>query len=122
MVICNIQISKYIFYNHLLQTSIQSILEHIVQDNEETTGRIVANLTDYAIINNVQELPVHSTFEGTTTTQLIKNVAGVLVFSANSAVRDLDPTNMLKFLRIQTKKYELLVAPEKEFTIICQQN
>lgn len=32
---------------------------------------------------------------------------------ARSVVRDLDPTNDLTFLRIRTKKHEIMVAPGK---------
>lgn len=97
------------------------ILEGIFQQNQEVTSRICQNVQEFIIINNVQEMPVHSTFENSTTIQLIKNLAGGLVPAANSAIRDLDPTGKLTYLRIQTKKYELLVAPEDEFTLIVQQ-
>ncbi|KAK2960580.1 putative Dynein light chain roadblock-type 2 [Blattamonas nauphoetae] len=41
---------------------------------------------------------------------------------ARSAVRDLDPLDDLKFMRIRTKKVEIMIAPEKEYTIICIQD
>jgi len=37
-------------------------------------------------------------------------------------VRDLDPTNDLTFLRIRSKKHEIMVAPDKEFILIVVQN
>lgn len=98
------------------------ILDGIYHQNEEVTSRICQNVQEFIVINNIQETPVHSTFENTTTVQLIRNLVGGLVPAADSAIRDLDPTAKLTFLRIQTKKYELLVAPEEEFTIIVQQN
>lgn len=41
---------------------------------------------------------------------------------ARSVVRDLDPTNDLTFLRIRSKKHEVMVAPDKEFILIVIQN
>lgn len=43
-------------------------------------------------------------------------------FQARSVVRDLDPSNDLTFLRIRSKKHEILVAPDKEFLLIVIQN
>jgi dynein light chain roadblock-type len=39
---------------------------------------------------------------------------------AKSCVRDLDPQNDLTFLRIRTKKQEILVAPGKILTFVLQ--
>jgi dynein light chain roadblock-type len=39
---------------------------------------------------------------------------------AKSCVRDLDPQNDLTFLRIRTKKQEILVAPGKILIIVLQ--
>ena len=36
--------------------------------------------------------------------------------------RDLDPQNDLTFLRIRTKKHEMMVAPEKDFLLIVVQD
>ncbi|KAA6376579.1 MAG: putative dynein light chain roadblock-type 2 [Streblomastix strix] len=41
---------------------------------------------------------------------------------ARSAVRDLDPVDDLRFLRIRTKKVEIMLTPEKDNTIICVQD
>lgn len=45
-----------------------------------------------------------------------------LADKARSVVRDLDPTNELTFLRIRSKKHEIMVAPDKEFILIVVQN
>jgi dynein light chain roadblock-type len=37
-------------------------------------------------------------------------------------VRDLDPTNELMFLRIRSKKHEIMVAPDKAYLLIVVQN
>eukprot|EP00243_Klebsormidium_subtile_P010605 TRINITY_DN5727_c0_g1_i1.p1 TRINITY_DN5727_c0_g1~~TRINITY_DN5727_c0_g1_i1.p1 ORF type:complete len:103 (+),score=9.09 TRINITY_DN5727_c0_g1_i1:576-884(+) len=41
---------------------------------------------------------------------------------ARSCVRDLDPQNDLQFLRIRSKQHEILVAPDKDFTLIVIQD
>lgn len=41
---------------------------------------------------------------------------------ARSVVRDLDPGNDLTFLRIRSKKHEIMVAPDKDFILIVIQN
>jgi dynein light chain roadblock-type len=41
-----------------------------------------------------------------------------LATQARSLVRDLDPSNDLTFLRITCKKYEMMIAPDKEFFLI----
>jgi dynein light chain roadblock-type len=41
---------------------------------------------------------------------------------AKSIVRDLDPANELTYLRIKSKKHEILVAPEDDFILIVVQN
>jgi len=37
-------------------------------------------------------------------------------------VRDLDPQNDLTFLRIRTKKHEIMIAPDNEFLLIVIQD
>ena len=41
---------------------------------------------------------------------------------ARSMVRDLEPQNDLEFLRIRSKKHEIMIAPNKEFTLIVIQD
>ena len=41
---------------------------------------------------------------------------------ANAIVRDLDPSNELTYLRLRSKKHEVLIAPETEFILIVVQN
>lgn len=44
-----------------------------------------------------------------------------LAAKAKSTIRDLDPTNELKFLRLKSKHHEILLAPDKEFMLIVVQ-
>jgi dynein light chain roadblock-type len=41
-----------------------------------------------------------------------------LARQARNLVRDLDPSNDLTFLRITCKKYEMMVAPDKDYFLI----
>mmetsp|Transcript_24578 Transcript_24578/g.36070 ORF Transcript_24578/g.36070 Transcript_24578/m.36070 type:complete len:99 (+) Transcript_24578:96-392(+) len=45
-----------------------------------------------------------------------------LASKARSIVRTLDASNDLSFLRIRSKKNEILVAPDKDFLLIVIQN
>uniref|UniRef100_A0A8C7JCZ1 Dynein light chain roadblock n=2 Tax=Oncorhynchus TaxID=8016 RepID=A0A8C7JCZ1_ONCKI len=65
--------------------------------------------------------------EGNTTliTSTKVDYAGLLhqlTMKARSTVRDLDPQNDLTFLRIRSKKHEIMVAPDKEYLLIVIQN
>jgi len=57
---------------------------------------------------------VRSTIDNSTTMSLTSLIR-TLSDKAKSCVRDLDPQNDLTFLRIRTKKQEILVAPGKIF-------
>lgn len=41
---------------------------------------------------------------------------------ARSVIRTLDPQNDLTFLRLRSKKHEIMVAPDKDFMLIVIQN
>jgi len=45
-----------------------------------------------------------------------------LTAKARAVIRDLDPQNDLTFLRIRSKKQEIMVAPDKEFLLIVIQD
>jgi len=45
-----------------------------------------------------------------------------LAAKARSAIRDIDPQNDLTFLRIRSKKHEIMVAPDKDFLLIVIQD
>ena len=53
------------------------------------------------------------------------NLYGVKLSSlarqARNLVRDLDPSNDLTFLRITCKKYEMMIAPDKDYFLIVIQ-
>jgi len=73
------------------------------------------------IVVNSEGIPIKSTLDNSTSVQyagLIQQLAD----KARSVVRDLDPSNDLMFLRMRTKKHEIMVAPDKDFIMIVIQN
>lgn len=66
-------------------------------------------------------VPVKSSLDNSTTAQY-SNLLKVLSEKARSVVRDLDPSNDLTFLRVRSRKHEIMVSPEKDFTIMVIQN
>ena len=89
---------------------------------EETLKRIQAHKGVVGtIVVNAEGIPIKTTLDNTTTVQYA-GLIGLLSDKARSVVRDLDPTNDLTFLRIRTKKHEIMVAPDREFILIVIQN
>ncbi|RXG60441.1 Dynein light chain roadblock-type 2, partial [Armadillidium vulgare] len=62
------------------------------------------------IVINAEGVPVKSTLDNPTTIQYTGLISG-LTDKARSVVRDLDPTNDLTFLRVRSKKHEIMIAP-----------
>ena len=89
---------------------------------EETLKRINSHkgIQGIVIMNN-DAIPIRSTLENKTA-QHYCALLKPLTEKARSAIRDLDPQNDLTFLRIRTKKHEIMVAPEKDFTLVVVQN
>ena len=89
---------------------------------EETLKRINSHKgVQGIVIVNTEGIPIRSTLEPAEAT---RHAALLMMLSmkARAAVRELDGMNDLTFLRIRTKKHEILVAPEKDFTLIVVQN
>ncbi|CAG5073833.1 hypothetical protein G9C98_001756 [Cotesia typhae] len=92
------------------------------QEVEETMKRIQSHKGVVGtIVVNSEGIPIKSTLDNTTTVQYA-GLISQLSDKARSVVRDLDPTNDLTFLRIRSKKHEVMVAPDKEFILIVVQN
>ncbi|XP_069133508.1 dynein light chain roadblock-type 2-like [Argopecten irradians] len=89
---------------------------------EETFKRISAHKgVQGIIIVNQEGIPIRTTLDNTATVQY----AGLfhqLTQKARSTVRDIDPQNDLTFLRIRSKKHEIMVAPDLEYVLIVIQN
>uniref|UniRef100_A0A182F7W7 Dynein light chain roadblock n=1 Tax=Anopheles albimanus TaxID=7167 RepID=A0A182F7W7_ANOAL len=92
------------------------------QEVEETLKRIQSHkgVVGTIVVNN-EGIPVKSTLDNTSTVQYA-GLMSQLSDKARSVVRDLDPSNDLSFLRVRSKKHEIMVAPEKDFLLIVIQN
>jgi len=89
---------------------------------EETMKRIQSHKGVVGtIVVNSEGIPIKTTLDNTTTVQYAGLISS-LSDKARSVVRDLDPSNDLTFLRIRSKKHEIMVAPDKEFILIVIQN
>ncbi|XP_019736294.1 dynein light chain roadblock-type 1 [Hippocampus comes] len=89
---------------------------------EETLKRIQAQKgVQGLIIVNSDGIPIRSTLDNTSTV----HYAGLihqLVMKARSTIRDIDPLNDLTFLRLRSKKNEIMIAPDKDYFMIVIQN
>ncbi|XP_022217906.1 dynein light chain roadblock-type 1 [Drosophila obscura] len=98
------------------------ILEDVIHKNAATVERITSeNASGYVVADNTANAVAETSFDNTGAQAIVKHLHGVLVSSCQSVIRDLDPTNKLCFLRVATRKFEYLVAPEEYFTITVVQ-
>ncbi|XP_043910635.1 dynein light chain roadblock-type 1-like [Protopterus annectens] len=89
---------------------------------EETLKRIQGQKgVQGIIIANTEGIPIKSTVDNSTTVQYA-GLIHQLIMKARNTVRDIDPTNDLTFLRIRSKKNEIMVAPDKEYFLIVIHN
>ncbi|XP_053569116.1 dynein light chain roadblock-type 1 [Bombina bombina] len=91
-------------------------------DVEETLKRIQSQKgVQGIIIVNSEGIPIKSTLDNPTTMQYA-GLMHQLVMKARGSIRDIDPQNDLTFLRIRSKKNEIMIAPDKDyFLIVIQQ-
>lgn len=91
-------------------------------DVEETLKRISSHKGVVgALIVNAQGIPIRSTLPDEETfahAALITQLAA----KARRIVVDLDEDDDLCFMRIRSNKHEILVAPDKEYLLICVQS
>ncbi len=89
---------------------------------EDTFTRI-SNRNNVAgiIVVNSDGMPIRSTIDDTNVQNQYAHLITALAAKARHCVRDLDPTNDLTFLRIRSKKNEIMVAPDKDFILIVIQ-
>mmetsp|Transcript_31903 Transcript_31903/g.68729 ORF Transcript_31903/g.68729 Transcript_31903/m.68729 type:complete len:101 (+) Transcript_31903:56-358(+) len=89
---------------------------------EETLNRIKTHRGVVGIvIVNSDGAPIRTTLDKKQTEQYAELVSQ-LAAKARSVVRDLDPMNDLTFLRIRSKKHEIMVAPDREYILIVIQD
>eukprot|EP01066_Platyproteum_vivax_P012315 Platyproteum_vivax@DN5597_c0_g1_i2.p1 len=90
---------------------------------EETINRIKTHKGVLGVvIVNREGIPIRSTIEDKDETMkyasYISNLAGL----ARTSIRDLDPQNDLTFVRIRSKKHEIMVAPDRDYILIVIQD
>uniref|UniRef100_A0A3P8Z6F2 Dynein light chain roadblock n=1 Tax=Esox lucius TaxID=8010 RepID=A0A3P8Z6F2_ESOLU len=97
-------------------------LIHVTAEVEETLKRIQTHKGVIGtIVVNAEGIPIRTTLDNSTTVQYA-GLLHQLTMKARSTVRDIDPQNDLTFLRIRSKKHEIMVAPDKEYMLIVIQN
>ncbi len=89
---------------------------------EETIKRIQSHKGVVGvIIMDSEGHPIRSTLDNQTSQQyaaLLQQLAD----KAKHVVKELDPSNDLSFLRIRSKKHELMVAPDRDYLLVVIQN
>ncbi|XP_044039100.1 dynein light chain roadblock-type 1 [Siniperca chuatsi] len=89
---------------------------------EETLKRIQGQKgVQGIIIVNSEGIPIKTTLDNASTVQYA-GLIHQLVMKARSTVRDIDPLNDLTFLRVRSKKNEIMIAPDKDYFLIVIQN
>jgi len=89
---------------------------------EEAIKRIMSHkgVVGLIVINH-EGIPIKSTLENTLSVQYAAQVTQ-MVDKTRSMIKELDNNNDLTFIRLRTKKHEVLVCPEKEYSMIVIQN
>ncbi|EDO42555.1 predicted protein [Nematostella vectensis] len=94
----------------LSRPHVEQILDRI-QQQKGVTGLIIVNQDG---------MPIRSTLDNSSTLQYV-NMCKTMCGIARSVVRDTDPTNDLKILRVRTRKHEVIMAPENgQYLIVIQ--
>ncbi|KAL3895136.1 MAG: hypothetical protein SGCHY_004880 [Lobulomycetales sp.] len=93
-----------------------------VSEVEETIKRLSSHKgVEGIVVVNMEGIPIRTTLDHDKTVQHAALITQ-LTAKAKSVVRDLDPQNDLTFLRIRSKKHEIMVAPDKDYILIVLQN
>mmetsp|Transcript_7731 Transcript_7731/g.10676 ORF Transcript_7731/g.10676 Transcript_7731/m.10676 type:complete len:98 (-) Transcript_7731:43-336(-) len=89
---------------------------------EETIKRIQSHkgVLGVVVVNSAG-IPIKTTLEPEQTTKY-SGLLTELASKARSVVRTLDTSNDLTFLRIRSKKHEIMVAPDKDYMLIVIQD
>ena len=89
---------------------------------EDTIKRIQSHKGVIGIIVvNSEGIPIRTTLDNSTTVQYAGTLYR-LAAQARNCVRDTDPQNDLSFLRVRSKKHEIMIAPDKDYMLIVIQS
>lgn len=73
-----------------------------------------------SIVVNNEGIPIKTNLGNAEAVQYAGLVSS-LVDKARMVIRDLDPSNELTFLRLRSKRHEIMIAPDKDFILIVIQ-
>lgn len=89
-----------------------------IRQHKGVKGLIIVNYREDKDGGQSQPIFVRSTMpQGAETTNYGIKLS-ILARQARNLVRDLDPSNDLTFLRITCKRYEMMIAPDKDYFLI----
>ncbi|EGD80874.1 dynein light chain roadblock-type 1 [Salpingoeca rosetta] len=89
---------------------------------EETLKRISGHKgVEGIVILNKEGIAIKSTLDQTATTQYAGLISSIAA-QASHVVRELDPQDGLTFLRLRSKKHEIMVAPDNDYLLVVIQN
>jgi dynein light chain roadblock-type len=92
-----------------------------VNEADETFKRLIAcKGVQGIIIMNSEGIPVRTTMTNNQTILYISLIHG-LTQKAKACIKEMDHQNELSFIRLRSHKDEVLIAPDKEFTMIVVQ-
>jgi len=73
------------------------------------------------IVLNCEGIPIKTTLDNAETVQITGLIFN-LIHKARSCIKDLDSTNDLTFLRLRSRKHEIMVAPENDYMMVVIQS
>ena len=73
------------------------------------------------IIVNEDGIPIRTSMDNTTTVLYATSLRKIC-YLATSTIRDLNPRNDLSFVRVRTKKDEIIIAPDNGYLLIVIQS
>lgn len=89
---------------------------------EETLRRVQSHKgVKGVVIMSADGVPIRSTLSAEETETYCALISQ-LSFKAAGVVRSLDDTDELAFLRVRSKKYEIMIAPDKDYILVVIQN
>jgi dynein light chain roadblock-type len=91
-------------------------------DADDIISRIMLrpNIAGVIVVNS-DHVPIKSNITNSQEQTMYAHLVSALATKARHCIRDLDPGNDLTFIRLRSKKTEIMVAPDKEFTLIVIQ-
>ena len=111
-----------VFKGRTKKTHVHSTKSMSQSEAEEVYNRLIQRPNIFGVILvNSDRVPIKSNIANTAESARYAAMTTALSEKARHCIRDLDPTNDLTFLRIRSKKNEIMVAPERDFTLVVIQ-